>query len=280
MTKGRMMKKLKELSYELRKYIIDLIVEGNGGHIGGDMSSLDILVELYFNQMDITPQNFKSGLHDHFIMSKGHSVEALYAVLAEKGFINKEELLNTFSKFGSKYIGHPSNKVNGIEINSGSLGHGLSVGVGMALAEKMNESQHRTYVLMGDGEMAEGSIWEAIAAGGQFGLDNLCAIVDMNGLQISGRTKDIMCRFDMSKKWEAFGWNVISVNGHDYDLLEEAFNKAKECKDMPTVVLAKTIKGYGSKVMEDKAGWHHKVPTPEEYDEIMKELDERKECCK
>ncbi|MBS6929143.1 MAG: transketolase [Lachnospiraceae bacterium oral taxon 082] len=274
------MENLKELSYELRKYIIDLIVEGKGGHIGGDMSSLDILIELYFEQMNITPQNFKESDHDHFIMSKGHSVEALYAVLAEKKFIDKDELLCTFSKFGSKYIGHPSNKINGIEVNSGSLGHGLSVGVGMALAERMNESPNRVYVLMGDGEMAEGSIWEAIAAGGQFELDNLCAIVDMNGLQISGRTKDIMGKFDMSNKWEAFGWNVISVDGHDFEKLNAAFNDAKKVKGMPTVVLARTVKGYGSKVMEDKANWHHRVPTTEEYEEIIKELEERKECCK
>lgn len=272
------MKELKKMSYEIRKYIIDLIVEGKGGHIGGDMSSLDILIDLYFNQMDVTPQNFRTGDHDHFIMSKGHSVEALYAVLAEKGFIDKDELLHSFSKFGSKYIGHPSNKVNGIETNSGSLGHGLSTGVGMALAEKMNKSCHRVYVLLGDGEMAEGSVWEAIMAGSQYGLDNLCAVVDMNGLQISGRTADIMGRFDMSKKWEAFGWNVINADGHDYNSLDQAFSEARTVKDIPTVILAKTIKGYGSKVMENNAGWHHRVPTNDEYIEIMRELDEREEA--
>jgi transketolase len=235
-------------------------------------------VELYFEQMNISPENMDDPDRDRFIMSKGHSVEALYAVLAEKGFFPIEQVIKEFSKFGSKFIGHPNNKLPGIEMNSGSLGHGLPVSIGMALAGKMDKRDYRVYTVMGDGELAEGSVWEAAMAAHQYKLDNLCAVVDRNRLQISGGTEDVMAHDSQEERWGSFGWHVISVNGHDYGELKAAFDEAKATKGAPTVVIANTTKGYGSSVMENKAPWHHKVPTAEEYEQIMKDLDERKEA--
>ena len=272
------MQNLKALSYDLRKNVIDMIVEGKGGHIGGDMSVMDILVELYFEQMNISPENMDDPDRDRFVMSKGHSVEALYAVLAAKGFFPIEEVIREFSKFGSKYIGHPNNKLPGIEMNSGSLGHGLPVCVGMALAGKMDGRDYRVYTVMGDGELAEGSVWEGVMAAHQYKLDNLCAIVDRNRLQISGCTEDVMAHDSQEERWSSFGWHVISVNGNDYKELKAAFDEAKTVKGAPTVIIANTTKGYGSSVMENKAGWHHKVPNAEEYAQIMKDLEAGKEA--
>lgn len=272
------MRNLKALSYELRKNVIDMIVEGKGGHIGGDMSVMDILVELYFEQMNIGPENVDDPDRDRFVMSKGHSVEALYAVLAEKGFFSIEQVIKEFSKFGSKFIGHPNNKLPGIEMNSGSLGHGLPVCVGMALAGKMDERDYRVYTVMGDGELAEGSVWEGVMAAHQYKLDNLCAVVDRNRLQISGCTEDVMAHDSQEERWSAFGWHVISVNGNDYRELKAAFDEAKTVKGAPTVIIANTVKGCGSSVMENKAGWHHKVPNAEEYAQIMKDLEAGKEA--
>lgn len=272
------MQNLKALSYDLRKNVIDMIVEGKGGHIGGDMSVMDILVELYFEQMNISPENMDNPDRDRFVMSKGHSVEALYAVLAAKGFFPIEQVIKEFSKFGSKFIGHPNNKLPGIEMNSGSLGHGLPVCVGMALAGKMDERDYRVYTVMGDGELAEGSVWEGVMAAHQYKLDNLCAIVDRNRLQISGCTEDVMAHDSQEERWGSFGWHVISVNGNDYKELKAAFDEAKTVKGAPTVIIANTIKGYGSSVMENKAGWHHKVPNEEEYAQIMKDLEAGKEA--
>ncbi|MEE1242292.1 transketolase [Frisingicoccus sp.] len=272
------MENLKALSYELRKNVVDMIMEGNGGHIGGDMSVMDILVQLYFNDMNISPENMDDPNRDRFVMSKGHSVEALYAVLAAKGFFPIEQVIKEFSKFGSKFIGHPNNKLPGIEMNSGSLGHGLPVCVGMALAGKMNKQDYRVYTVMGDGELAEGSVWEAAMAGHQYKLDNLCAIVDRNRLQISGSTEDVMAHDSQEERWASFGWHVISVNGNDHDELAAALAEARTVKGAPTVIIANTVKGCGSAVMENKANWHHKVPTAEEYTQIMKDLEARKEA--
>ena len=272
------MQNLKALSYYLRKNVIDMIVEGKGGHIGGDMSVMDILVELYFEQMNISPENMDDPDRDRFVMSKGHSVEALYAVLAAKGFFPIEEVIREFSKFGSKYIGHPNNKLPGIEMNSGSLGHGLPVCVGLALGGNMDGRDYRVYTVMGDGELAEGSVWEGVMAAHQYKLDNLCAIVDRNRLQISGCTEDVMAHDSQEERWSSFGWHVISVNGNDYKELKSAFDEAKTVKGAPTVIIANTIKGCGSPVMENKAGWHHKVPNAEEYAQIMKDLEAGKEA--
>ncbi|PWJ47148.1 transketolase [Faecalicatena contorta] len=273
------MENLKALAYKLRETVIDVIVEGKAGHTGGDMSVIDILTELYFRQMNISPENQDDPDRDKFVMSKGHSVEAYYAVLAEKGFFEKEELVSTFSKFGSKFIGHPNNKIPGVEMNSGSLGHGLPVSVGMALAGKMNGQDYRVYTVMGDGELAEGSVWEGFMSGSHYKLDNLCAVVDRNRLQISGGTEDVMAHDDLYQRFAAFGWNVIDVaDGNDIDQLHEAFEEAKAVKGKPTVLIANTVKGKGSPVMENKVNWHHRVPNAEELAQIRKDLAERKEA--
>lgn len=270
---------LKALAYELRKKVVEMIVEGKGGHIGGDMSVMDILVALYFKEMNISPENKEDENRDRFVMSKGHSVEAYYAVLAQKGFFPMEEVIHQFSKFGSKYIGHPNNKLPGIEMNSGSLGHGLPVCVGMALAGKMDKKDYRVYTVMGDGELAEGSVWEGAMAAGHYKLDNLCAVVDRNRLQISGSTEEVMSHENLDERWHSFGWNVISVNGNEIGQLVHAFEIARAYKGKPTVIIANTVKGCGSAVMENKKAWHHKVPTPEEVEQIMKDLEERKVAC-
>ena len=269
---------LQAKSYALRRQVLDMVYRAKTGHIGGDFSVCDILNVLYNRVMDVDPENFSSEDHDHFILSKGHSVEALYSVLCDKGFIPEEEL-QTFSQFGTKYIGHPNNKVSGIEMNSGSLGHGLPVSVGMALAGKMDDRDYRVYTVMGDGELAEGSVWEGAMAASHYKLDNLCAVVDRNRLQISGRTEDVMAHDDLHERFKAFGWNVIDVeDGNDIDQLKEAFNTAKTVKGRPSVLIANTVKGKGSSVMEDKANWHHKVPSGEELAQIRKDLADRKEA--
>ena len=270
------MKELKKLAYKLRQDVVDMIVNGKGGHIGGDMSVMDTLVTLYFKEMNISVDNFNTKDHDHFIMSKGHSVEALYAVLAEKGFFPIERVLKEFSQFGSMFIGHPNNKLPGIEMNSGALGHGLPVAVGMAIAERMNKSKNRVYVVMGDGELAEGSVWEGAMSGANYRLDNLCAIIDRNRLQISGSTEDVMALDDLHRKWDSFGWHVIDVDdGNEIEKLARAFEESRMVKGKPSVLIANTIKGKGSSVMENKAAWHHHVPSAEEYEQIKKDLAAR-----
>lgn len=273
------MENLKVLAYDLRKDVIDMIIEGKGGHIGGDMSVMEILVSLYMKQMNISPENMDDDNRDRFVMSKGHSVESYYAVLAKKGFFDIKEVISTFSKFGSKFIGHPNNKLPGIEMNSGSLGHGLPVCVGMALAGKLNKKDYRVYTVMGDGELAEGSVWEGAMAANQYHLDNLCAVVDRNRLQISGNTEDVMGHDDLHERFKSFGWHVIDVkDGNDITQLDAAFEEAKTVKGKPTAIIANTIKGCGSSIMEDKANWHHKVPDAEQYEQIMKDFEAKKEA--
>lgn len=273
------LQELSRLAYDLRKDVVDMIVAGNGGHIGGDMSVMEILVALYFQQMNISPQNENDPDRDLFVMSKGHSMEAYYAVLAKKGFMNIEEVKEQFSRFGSKYIGHPNNKLSGIEMNSGSLGHGLPVCVGMALASKMDKRENRVYTVMGDGELAEGSVWEAVMAGHQYCLDNLCAVVDRNRLQISGNTEEVMGHDDLHERFRSFGWHVIDVaDGNSIGQLCAAFDEARRTKECPTVLIANTVKGKGSAVMENKASWHHHVPSREEYEQIIRDFAERKEA--
>lgn len=268
------MNNLKAIAYELRKNTIDIIMAGNGGHIGGDMSVMEILVSLYFQQMNISPEKPNDPSRDLFIMSKGHSMEAYYAVLCKKGFLDYEDVRNRFSKFGSPYIGHPNNTLPGIEMNSGSLGHGLPVSVGMALAAKMDHNENRVYVVIGDGELAEGSNWEGFMSGAMYGLDNLCCVIDRNRLQISGGTEDVMALDDLKAKVASFNWNVLVVNdGNDLGQINAALETAKTFKGKPTCIIANTIKGKGSSIMENKADWHHHVPTQEEYTQIMKDLD-------
>ena len=271
------MQNLKALSYRLRQNVVDMIMAGKAGHIGGDMSVMETMVSLYFHAMNISPENQDDPNRDMFVMSKGHCVETLYAVLAEKGFFPIEQVVREYSQFGSKFIGHPNNKLPGIEMNSGSLGHGLPVAVGMALAQKMDKRPSRTYVVMGDGELAEGSVWEGAMSATQYGLDNLCAVIDRNRLQISGTTEEVMHQDSVEARFAAFGWNVLSVDGNDVDAMNAAFDAAKTVKGKPTLIVANTTKGKGSNVMENKASWHHHVPTAEEYEQIMADLKKHEE---
>ncbi len=266
---------LKAKSFELRQTILDMIYQAKTGHIGGDYSVLDILVTLYYKQMNVSPERTQDPERDLFVLSKGHSVEALYSVLYDKGFITKEDVLS-YSQFGTKLIGHPNNKVKGIEMNSGSLGHGLSVCVGMALGSKMSNRSNRVYTVMGDGELAEGSVWEGAMAAGHYKLDNLCAVIDRNRLQISGSTEEVMSQDSQDERWKSFGWNVIHAEGNNIKALDEAFNQAKATKGMPTLIIADTTKGYGVSFMENNAAWHHKIPSEQEYQLAITELERRR----
>lgn len=268
------MENLQAKAFSIRKDILDMIYRAKTGHIGGDFSVCDILTVLYWRHMNVSPETMDDPDRDRFIMSKGHSVEALYGVLASRGFFPKEDLL-TFSQFKSKYIGHPNNKVDGIEMNSGSLGHGLPVAVGMALAARMDGRSYRTYVVMGDGELAEGSVWEGFMSAGHYKLDNLIAIIDRNRLQISGSTEVVMHHEDLEERVRAFGWNVIQADGNSVAALDKALCRAKEYKGAPTCIIANTVKGCGVSFMENRAGWHHRVPTEEEYHAAVKELAEK-----
>lgn len=272
------MNELKVLAYDLRRDVVEIVVSGKGGHIGGDMSMMDVLVTLYFKVMNISPENQNSPDRDRFVLSKGHSVEALYAVLAKKGFFPIDEAIKKFSKFGSPYIGHPNNKLSGIEMNSGALGHGLPIAIGMALAGKRDGAPYRVYTVMGDGELAEGSVWEGAMSASHFKLDNLCAVVDRNRLQISGSTEDVMHHDDLAARFAAFGWHAIVADGHDYDALAAAFEEAKRTKERPTVVIAETVKGYGSAIMENDVVWHNRMPNQEEYEQMIADLSARKEA--
>lgn len=268
---------LEKLRFELRQDVLDMIYKAKTGHIGGDFSVMDILITLYYKQMNVGPEMADDPDRDRFILSKGHSVEALYAVLCSKGFFPKSDL-ETYSRYLSKYIGHPNNKISGIEMNSGSLGHGLSVSVGMALAGRMDKRDYRVYVVMGDGELAEGSVWEGAMAAGHYKLDNLCAVVDRNRLQISGCTEDVMAHDSLDMRFGSFGWHVIHAEGNNIEALNVAFEEAKATKGQPTVVIADTTKGYGVSFIENKAAWHHKVPTAEEYAQATEELKKRGEA--
>ncbi len=271
--------KLESLRWDLRQDCVDIIMAGGGGHIGGDMSVIDALMVLYENHLRITPETVDDPDRDRFVLSKGHAMEAYYAVLCHEGFLDLDDVKERFSKFKSPYIGHPNNKLPGIEMNSGSLGHGLPVAVGMALAAKMDGRNYRTYVFMGDGELAEGSVWEGAMSGGNFELDNLCALVDRNRLQISGSTEDVMKQDSQEERWAAFGWNVLSVPGNDIRALDAAFSLAEETKGKPTVIIANTTKGFGSPVMQNKASWHHHLPNAEEYAQITADFAAHKEEC-
>lgn len=266
-------KDLTKLSYKLRKDVLDMIYKAKTGHIGGDFSVMDILVTLYFKEMNVSPDLMDDESRDYFVLSKGHSMEAYYSVLSAAGFLDIDEVIEKFSAFGTQYIGHPNNKLPGIEMNSGSLGHGLPVCVGMAKALKMNGMDNRVYVVMGDGELAEGSVWEGAMSAAHYKLDNLCATVDRNRLQISGGTEEVMHHENLKDRFSSFGWNVIEVEeGNNIDKLYEAYEAAKLVKGKPTVVIADTIKGCGVSFIEDKAPWHHKVPTEEQYLLAAKEL--------
>jgi transketolase len=258
-------------SAHIRKDLLTMIFHAGTGHTGGSLSCVDILTVLYYQVLRIDPMHPRDPNRDRFILSKGHSVEGLYAILADRGFFPKEEL-NRFSTYRSALIGHPSVKVPGIELNTGALGHGLSCSVGMALAAKKDCSDVRVFCLMGDGEQAEGSVWEAAMAGANFRLDNLTAIIDRNRLQISGDTESVMRLDALDRKWEAFGWHVDIVPGHDMVGLFEVLDNT-EHEGKPHLIIAETTKGKGVSYMQDMAKWHHGVPTEEQFRQAIDELD-------
>lgn len=253
-----------------------MIYTAGSGHAGGSLSSVDILVSLYFHAMRYDPTNPAAPSRDRFILSKGHSVEGFYAVLARAGFFPESKLAE-YGHFGGMLYGHPTLKVPGVEIPSGSLGHGLSVGVGMALAAKRDGLPYRAFVLMGDGEQAEGSVWEAAMAAANYKLDNLVAIIDNNKLQISGPVERVMNSAPLRAKYESFGWEVREVDGHDLSELCEAFDAAPWRAGKPNMILAHTVKGKGFSFMENNAAWHHKTPSKDEYRMAMEELEEEVE---
>lgn len=269
---------LETLRWDLRRDCVDIIMAGKGGHIGGDMSVIDALMVLYARHLNIAPDRVDDPDRDRFVLSKGHAMEAYYAVLCYEGYLDLDDVKARFSQFGSPYIGHPNNKLPGIEMNSGSLGHGLPVAVGMALAARMDKRPTRVYTIMGDGELAEGSVWEGAMSGGNYALDNLCALVDRNRLQISGCTEDVMKQDSQEERWASFGWNVLSIPGDDVAAIDEALGLASRTKGKPTVIILNTVKGYGSPIMENKAGWHHHLPNAEEYARIVADLAARKEA--
>jgi transketolase len=254
-----------------RKKILQYILEAKAGHTGGSLSCVDILNVLYNHTLNVSPENFKSPDRDRYIQSKGHTVEALYVVLADRGFFPESDL-STMGKYGSHYIGHPTRKVNGIEQNTGSLGHGLSLSVGTALAAKLDDKPYRVFTLLGDGELPEGSNWEAALLASHYKLDNLCAIVDKNTLQISGPTTDVCNTDPLDRKFEAFGWEVRHVDGHDYRALMDTFDALPFAVGKPSMVIAHTVKGKGVSFMENQVKWHHGVPSPEQYTQALEEL--------
>lgn len=263
---------LKSVKY--RKALLKYIKMANAGHTGGSLSCTDILNVLYNDVMNVSPENFTDVNRDRFIQSKGHSVEALYVVLADQGFYPESDL-ETMCKFQSKYVGHPTRKVNGIEFNTGALGHGLSISSGIALAAQKDKAGYRVFILLGDGELAEGSNWEAAMLASHYKLDNLVAILDHNTLQISGRNKDVLSPYPIDEKFKAFGWSVISIDGNSIRELRETFRKMPLAPGKPTLIIANTVKGKGVSYMEDVTKWHHGVPSNEQYQLAMEELDEQ-----
>lgn len=254
---------LKLKAAQIRMDLLTIIHRAKTGHTGGSLSNTDILTALYYEIMNIDPAQPKLKNRDRFVASKGHSVESIWCILADKGFFPKEEL-ETYSQFGTRLIGHPNNKVPGIEMNTGALGHGLPISVGMALAAIKDGLSYRVFCLMGDGEQAEGSNWEAAMAGAHYKLDNLIGIIDRNRLQISGSTEEVMGLEPLEDKWAAFGWNVVSIDGNDMDLLVKTFREAPSVPGKPTLVMANTVKGKGVSFAENVPAWHHHVPSDEQ----------------
>ena len=259
---------------EMRKHIVRMIGQAKSGHPGGSLSCADLLAVLYFDEMNVDPSNPTWEDRDRFILSKGHACPALYAALAMKGYFPEEELM-TLREFGSRLQGHPySGKCPGVDVSTGSLGQGLSIANGIALGAKINKKDYRTYVLLGDGEIEEGQVWEAAMSAAHYKLDNLTAFVDYNHLQIDGTIEDVIGNVNLQAKWEAFGWNVITADGHDVDAIKAAIALAKSVKDKPTMVILNTHKGHGVSFMEDQVGWHGKAPSAEEVAQALKELGE------
>jgi transketolase len=258
-------------SVQLRKQLLELIFRAGAGHTGGGLSCLDVLNVLYNRVLNVSPDRLADPNRDRYVQSKGHSVEALYVVLAHRGFFPAKDL-DTLGTYLSPYVGHPTRHIPGIEMNTGALGHGLPISVGMALAGKMDGLSYRVFALLGDGELAEGSNWEAALAAAHYRLDNLFAIVDHNTLQITGYTRDVLSTEPLADKWQAFGWSVRTVDGHDCAALAEVLSAPPE-PGKPTLVIANTVKGKGVSFMEHNAKWHHRVPSEQELTVALSELD-------
>ncbi len=268
-------KDLQLKSIEYRKTILEIIYKSGAGHTAGSLSCIDILNVLYNNVLEINPSNFTSIDRNHYIQSKGHSVEALYTVLCDKGFYTREEL-NTLNKFKSHFIGHPTRKIRGIEHNTGALGHGLSVAAGMAIGLKLDKKPYKVFTLLGDGEISEGSIWEGIMSANKYKLDNLIIIIDRNKLQITGKTEDVNPIEPLREKFLSFGLAVQEVNGNSIKDLISIFKKIPFEDHKPNLIIANTIKGSGISFIENQVVWHHKVPTETELQDALTELDKQK----
>ena len=262
---------LKSIAY--RQMMLKYIYGAKAGHTGGSLSCIDILNVLYNEVLNVSPENFSSPDRDRYIQSKGHCVEALYVVLADKGFFPETDL-ETLCQYKSHYIGHPTRKVNGVEQNTGALGHGLPIAVGTALAAKLDNKSYRVFTLLGDGELPEGSNWEAALTASHYKLDNLCAIIDYNKLQITGPTADVCNTGPIDEKFESFGWAVKHVDGHDFDALLQTFDEMPFTSGKPSLVIAHTVKGKGVSYMENQLKWHHGVPNEKQYAEAMAELEQ------
>ncbi|MBQ2729455.1 MAG: transketolase [Clostridia bacterium] len=268
----RRVDELKEIARNVRIGIIDAVHSAASGHPGGSLSSADIMTYLYFEELNINPEEPCMADRDRFVLSKGHCSPALYSVLAHRGFFPVEDL-KTFRKTTSYLQGHPDkNKVPGVDMSTGSLGQGVSVACGMALAAKLDNSDRRVWALVGDGEAEEGQVWESAMFAAHYGLDNLCYILDWNGLQIDGAIDDVIGPTPFDTKFEAFGWNVVYCDAHDFNSIEEAVNAAKACKGKPTLILAKSVKGKGVSFMENQAGWHGAAPNAEQYAVAINDL--------
>ncbi|MGN0979932.1 MAG: transketolase [Candidatus Avoscillospira sp.] len=270
------MDKLKTLACtaaKARLLAVQMVHDAASGHPGGSLSCMDVLTALYFDVMKVDPSDPRNPNRDRFVMSKGHCSPALYPVLALRGFFPVEEL-KMFRRIDGHMSGHVEMKhVKGVDMSTGSLGQGISVAVGMALAGKTQQQDYRVYSILGDGEIAEGECWEAFMSAAKYKLDNLCACIDVNGLQIDGRTCDVMPSEPLDKKLEAFGWHVIKINGHDYAQILAAYEEAKTVKGQPTMILAQTVKGKGVSFMENNAGWHGKAPNDEQMAQAKAELE-------
>ena len=266
-------RELKLAAAKGRLLAVDAVHEAASGHPGGSLSCMDILSVLYFDEMNVRPEEPEWDDRDRFVLSKGHCAPALYAMLALRGYFPAEDL-KLLRSIKAHYSGHPDMRhVRGVDMSTGSLGQGLSAAVGMALSAKIRNRSYRTYAVCGDGEIDEGQIWEASMAAAKWKLDNLCAFVDVNRLQIDGRTEDVMPSEPLDKKFESFNWHVIKIDGHDYTQIQNALREARETKGMPTVIIASTIKGKGVSYMENQAGWHGKAPNDEQFMQAKQELE-------
>ena len=269
---------LMKTANEVRKGIVTAVHSAKSGHPGGSLSAADIYTYLYFEEMNIDPKDPKKADRDRFVLSKGHTAPGYYSTLAHRGFFPVEDL-TTLRKVGSYLQGHPDMKhIPGVDMSSGSLGQGISAAVGMAISAKLSNDDYRVYTLLGDGEIQEGQVWEASMLAGHRKLDNLVVIVDNNNLQIDGKITDVNSPYPIDKKFEAFNFHVIKIDGNDFDQIEAAFKEARKTKGMPTAIIAKTIKGKGVSFMEDQAGWHGKAPNDEQYAQAMEELEKAGEA--